>query len=467
MFKNLKIFRPILAILLLTIPLYPKFPLYGVTETYVAIRLEDILVSAALVFLLLHQIKNHFSLLKLPITKVFLAYFLAIFISTVTAIFIFKTDSPGLLLLNFLRHIEYMSLFFVAIAAINGVQDLKYPVIFMTIATLGVSLYGYGQKYLQFPVVSTMNEEFSKGQLLSLSVWTRINSTFAGHYDLAVYMSIVLIILGCLAVLSKNIYQKILLILIWLISFQILTYTASRVSTFALWGGMVLGLILIRKYLWIIPVSGLVIFSIMNSRDLNQRLLATINTIKPTPSQQNTATPTPTNLPTAAPPPIAVIKPPKVTPTPGIVHHGVPESYPPVDIDAGVSRSGEIRFNVEWPRAITAFLKNPLVGTGPGSITLATDNDFLRSLGESGLLGFVTFALILAWFIIRTIPLIFKKKSTILEKSALILMAAVITMLVNATFIDVFESSKTAFLFWIMMGIYYWILEYSQHSSKV
>ena len=50
--------------------------------------------------------------------------------------------------------------------------------------------------------------------------------------------------------------------------------------------------------------------------------------------------------------------------------------------------------NVEWPRAIRALKKNPLLGTGYSSITLATDNDYLRLLGETGVLGFLAFLLI-------------------------------------------------------------------------
>ena len=59
-------------------------------------------------------------------------------------------------------------------------------------------------------------------------------------------------------------------------------------------------------------------------------------------------------------------------------------------------RSVSIRLNVEWPRAIRAFSKNPLLGTGYSSITLATDNDFLRLLGEVGLVGALAFFLIFA-----------------------------------------------------------------------
>ena len=466
-FKNSQLLRPLLAILILAIPLYPKFPLYGFEKTYVSIRLEDFLVAFTVLILFIHQIKNRFSLFKHPISKLFIAYFIAISVSTFTAIAIYKTDPTSILLLNVLRRFEYMSLFFITIAAIKSKDDLKHMSIFALIATLGVSVYGYGQKYFQFPVVSTMNSEFSKGQLLTLTTWTRINATFAGHYDLAVYLSVILIIIGAFIILQKHWYQKVFISIIWLIGFQILTFTAARTSMIALWGAGILGLLLIRKYLWIIPLSAIVVFSIFNSKDLNQRLLATIPTIHLSFPSNLRPAPTIIPTPTPTPPPIAIITHPIVpgkieptlTPTPTIFHHGTQETYPAVDVDAGVSRSGEIRFNVEWPRALNALKKNPLVGTGLGSITLATDNDYLRALGESGLLGFITFAAIIGYFFVITLPLIFSKHQTTAEKYSLIFLTATIAMLANAIFIDTFEASKTAFLFWIMMGIYYQNLE--------
>ncbi len=466
MLKNLNLLRAFLAILILAIPLYPKFPLYGVADTYVSIRLEDFLVAFTVIILFAYQLKHHFRFLKWDITKFFLSYFVAIIASTVTAILIFKTDPTSLLLINVLRRFEYISLFFVTASAIYNINDLKYPAIFSTLATIGVCLYGYGQKYLQFPVVSTMNEEFSKGQVLSLSTWTRINATFAGHYDLAVYLSVMLVIIGCLAVLLKKLYLKVPLLIIWLIAFQILTFTASRTSIFAMWGGLVLALLVIKKYLWIVPVTLIVVFSFFNSRDLNQRLLATLTIVK-NDNQPTQTIPTPTIVTPSIPPvPVIAKISPIITiaPTPIIIHHGVESTYPEVDVDAGVSRSGEIRFNVEWPRALTALKKNPLVGTGLGSITLATDNDYLRSLGESGIIGFIALFIIPFWFIFKTLPFVFKKNQTSLEKYALILAAAVITMGANAIFIDVFEASKTAFLFWIMMGVYYKILEFIKQA---
>lgn len=465
MFKNLKlnIFRPIIAILILFIPLYPKFPLTSVDGTYVAIRLDDIVVALAILIWCIYQLTHKFSVFKIKITKLFLAYFVAIIASFVTAFLIYQTDSTNLLLLHLIRRFEYMSLFFIAIQSIKSKPDLNFSYIFLLITTFFVSVYGYGQKYLSFPVISTMNSEFSKGQLLQMSTWTRISSTFAGHYDLAAFLSVALIIIGVVFVLSKNKLIKISSLIVWIAAYPILTFTASRVSIFAFIGGICFTLFILRKYFWTIPFIFLFVFSIFNSAELSQRLLATIPALKAQLTKNTTNTPiiTPITTPTLIPVIAVITQTPslaKISPIPAIIRHTSTETFPIADIDAGVARSGEIRFNVEWPRALRAFNKNPITGTGLGSITLATDNDYLRSLGESGLLGFISFTFILLFFIIKTIPKIFKKKSTIYDQTSIIFLGCLLTTLANAIFIDVFEASKTAYLFWIMMGFYYQLL---------
>jgi len=461
MFKNINIFKSILAILILFIPLYPKFPLFSVNDTYVAIRLDDIVVALAVLIWLIFQIKNKFPIFKTKITLLFIAYFLAIITSFITAFFVYQSDLTNILLLNLFRRFEYISLFFVTLSALKSLKEIKVFHIFFLIATTFVCIYGYGQKYFQFPVISTMNSEFSKGQLLQMNIWTRISSTFAGHYDLAAFMSVALIIVGGIAIISKNKLLKIISLIIWIASFHILTLTASRVSIFAFWGGISLSLFLLRKYLWIIPISLLVIFSMFSSKDLNQRLLATIPALKnqfiSTKNNSNNNTSTPTPIPTI----IVSTKPTNTktsTPTPTVVRHQETEQYPQVDTDVGVARSGEIRFNAEWPRAINAFKKNPITGTGLGSITLATDNDYLRNLGESGALGFVTFTAIIFYFIKKTFSFMFTKNKTDNQKYAVILFGCLAATLANAIFIDVFEASKTAYLFWIMMAFYYQLI---------
>lgn len=465
----MNLLRPILAILILFIPLYPKFPLIAVKGTYVAIRLDDIVVSLCLIVFFLHQLKHHFPILKLKVTRLFLIYFLAILASNLTALLIYQVTPTNILLLHLLRRFEYISLFFLTVAAVKSPKDISFPYYFLLLSTIFVSIYGYGQKYLQFPIISTMNEEFSKGQLLQLDFWSRISSTFAGHYDLAAFMSIVLVIILGISLISKSIFKQIFGLAIFLLGFHILTLTASRISTFAFWGGAIILLVLIRQYLWIIPVSVLVVYSILSSKDLNQRFLATIPALQQQLFPKSTITPIPPTItPTPTPKTIAVIsltpvKPIKIvstpTPTPTIFRHKSEEEiFPPIDADIGVARSGEIRFNAEWPRALTAFRKNRLTGTGLGSITLATDNDYLRLLGESGLLGLISFLAIIFYFI----------KQTILSKNSrplsFVFLSALLAFMANAFFIDVFEASKTAYMFWIMMGIYHQTLRWPKKS---
>jgi hypothetical protein len=458
MFKkiNLNIFRPIIAVLILFIPLYPKFPLTSVDGTYVAIRIDDIVVAIAILAWVIYQLKNKLPVFKTKITSLFMVYFLAIIASFITAVLIYQTDSVSLLGLHLLRRFEYISLFFIALNSIKSKFDFSFAYVFLLISTALVSFYGYGQKYLKFPVISTMNSEFSKGQLLQMDVWTRVNSTFAGHYDLAAFLSVALIIIAAVFLISKNKWLKIFSLLVWIPSFQILTFTASRVSIFAFWGGAVLTFFLLKKYLWIVPVSILVVFSMFNSKDLSQRLLATIPAFKNQINNNYSVTPTAAPTIVVTPTPTkAIITTIKVTPTPTIIRHGPTTTTVALDADSGVARSGEIRFNVEWPRAINAFKKNPLTGTGLGSISLATDNDYLRLLGEGGLLSFISFMVIQLFFIIKTLPLLFKKDKTNYDKLSIVFFGCLITTLANAVFIDVFEASKTAYLFWIMMAFYY------------
>jgi len=127
----------------------------------------------------------------------------------------------------------------------------------------------------------------------------------------------------------------------------------------------------------------------------------------------------------------------------------------PTPIPVFEDRSTNIRLNVEWPRAIRAFLKNPFLGTGYSSITLATDNDYLRMLGEVGMLGFVAFVLIFVR-ITQVLIKVFPFTKDIKETDAVLLagfVGALPGIFLNAVFIDIFEASKFAILFWLMLGL--------------
>jgi O-antigen ligase len=127
----------------------------------------------------------------------------------------------------------------------------------------------------------------------------------------------------------------------------------------------------------------------------------------------------------------------------------------PVPVPVFEDRSTSIRLAVEWPRAIRAFIKNPLLGSGYSSIGLAADNDYLRLLAEVGLLGFFAFMLIIVRILFAfasTLPLTLNFSGIKLGFVAGVI-GGTLGILLNAVFIDIFEASKIAIIFWLIVGL--------------
>lgn len=471
-----------IVVLLAFIPLYPKFPLFEVPGTYVAIRFEDLLVAFLVALFVIKTILARTNIFKDRLSRLIIVYFLVGALSTLSAILITKNVIPHLVLLHWWRRIEYMSLFFIAAASVKKTQDVKDYLVVIFLTTVGVIIYGLGQKFLGFPVVSTMNEEFSKGLLLSLTEWARVNSTFAGHYDLAAYLVLVLAVTAGGVLGFSHLWQKILIFIFGIFTFYLLVLTASQIAFAAYLLSVVLILLLSRKYFWIIPILILSFVGMFASKDLSQRYATTIRVnwdlwreaYEKRQEEKRLAAlskvvPTPTPTPTLAPPPppsgTAPTRIKKVTPTPTpeptkpvpkektYYKYGTSSEEPTDVAELTAYRSIKIRFDVEWPRSIRAFLKNPLLGTGYSSLTLATDNDYLRALGETGILGFLALLLIFLEIVRKFFQFAFRQK-TGFEKTVVIgIFGAVVGLLINALFIDVLESSKVAFVTWILVGI--------------
>lgn len=482
------------AILLLFIPLYPKFPLFNVPNTYVAVRFEDFMVAFLVIIFAVKCYFGKVEIFKERLNRLFFLYFLVGGLSSVSAILITQNVFPNLVALHWFRHIEYMSLFFIASLSITKTQDLKDYLKMIILATIGIIIYGLGQKFLGFPVISTMNEEFSKGLILSLTEWARISSTFAGHYDLATYLVMVLAIIMALIIGSARIYHKILAILLGIITYYLLILTASQISIFAYFISVTLVMLFSKRYLWIIPVIALSLVGLFASKDLTQRYATTIrvnrdmlleayeNKMQEWALSRIAKIPTPTPVPILPPSGITdsgskpKIKVPTLTPTPTptpinlIVRekrYVKYESSGSADIiDVTAYRSVAIRLNVEWPRSLRAFSKNPALGTGYSSITLATDNDYLRILGETGLLGFLTMMVLFIEIFRRFFAYFLKKEFDFQKVMVIGIFSAVVGFLINALFIDVLEASKVAYVFWMLVGIMVAIIKLSKKYEE-
>ncbi len=356
-----------------------------------------------------------------------------------------------------------MSLFLVAATSIHSVKQSRMIIGSVMVTLVLVVIYGFGQIYLHFPVISTTNSEFSKGLILFLSNDARVNSTFAGHYDLAIYLSMTLMFAASFFFYYKKLFHKAFITLLGLSSFALLGFTAARMSFVATLLGLAMFLWIKGKKLLMVGLFVAALGLVAAVPELRHRLVATL-TVNVLNGGGPKYTPAPNEITVFTP---ANQLPPGMTPE--MRQKAIDESTKsasasgrPVDIapgepvnttELGVYRSFGIRFNVEWPRALRAFYKNPFLGTGYSSISIASDNDYLRSLGETGLLGTLTLALIFMIILKRMWAYIKSTAGGFSKPFIFGSYCAVIVVLITATFIDALEASKVAEVFWLILGV--------------
>src|SRR3989339_328358 len=486
--------KVMLAIFIFMVPLWPKLPIKMINYTYIAIRLEDIfLVLMSLVFIV--QLIRKKVKLNTTFLWIFVIYWLAVFASAFWGIFIGKTiQFYHLGLLHSLRRVEYMIVFFIASSIIRNKKDFFKFMNFFLISVFLVALYGLGQKYLGFPAVQTMNPEYAKGYILYLTPEARISATFAGHYDLASYL-----IFSIPIVLSFYFFfkKKYLYLLTFVLSLVVLIDTSSRISFGAYVVSTIVFLFLIRKYLFTVFVIILTIGLMFFSKDLGNRFFRTFQVKRILVDEKTGSVYVNQNITTKELPAGSFYVKLKDQTTEATIAANI-ETFKKQIIQEKVKKEEDLsgktlsnnefnkliaslsanlkavntvvsdisfatRIQVEWPRAIEAFGKNPILGTGPSSITEATDNDFLRWLGEIGLLGTTIFMIILLSFIKD----VFTKIDRSIKENRLLaygFIFGLIALLINATYIDVFEASKVAYTFWTIAGLY---IGYCSLNSKV
>jgi len=501
--------------LLIFIPLYPKIPIADLIPGYlVRLRLDDLLVGFAFAVWLIWLIRKKVTLRGNPLVIPLIVYIVIGFISSLAAIFITKTVPLSSihiekLFLNWARRIEYFSVFFVFFSSIKSLAQIKKYIYTAAVVLLAVSIYGFGQKYLYWPAFSTMNREFSKGIKLYLTEHARVLSTFGGHYDLAAYLMIALTLFIPLAMIVKNWLQKIFFLVISLAGFWLLILTVSRTSFLAYLVSItiVFGILISKKgWLWsfsrwliVIAVSLSIMLSFGDLSDRFAHVLKldsfkTSMFLKPFKKEppkgsgvayldvvgSKSDTPPSTEKPTTG----------VQTTTPSDVYENISEFGTASGLPASMAAkpriysqtavqydlSTGIRLDYTWPQAIKGFTRNPLLGSGYSTLTKkniedfteaeSTDNDFLRALGETGLLGFLAFfgtIGFILWYALHNFKKIIDPFFATLVAA---LVAATIGLLINSLYIDVFEASKVAYTFWIMVAILFATIKLAKTSKE-
>ncbi len=512
----------IAGFLLAFIPLYPKIPIWSPIEQYIVrVRLEDFLVLGATIVWLIQTLRGKVRW-RTPVFGLMVAYAVVGLLSLLSAFFVIQTIPlqplhAGKSILHYFRYLEYFSLFVIVFSAIKRRQHVWNLLIVFAITVLAITGYGYGQKYYYFPVYSTMNREFSKGVRLYLTPHARVQSTFAGHYDMAAYLVVALPILLAMAYMAKEKKWKILFYTSFWLGSWLLILGASRTSfaAFPITLAIVVGLLAWQKPTWkekikfgltrsLILLVGLsFIFAVFGS-DLNERLAQVIDknqywhdTFHSLNKQRKDLFATLTGQEQTSPPPGSLstdeaIAQGVLTPTderpvstrPSDVYVDVPDiqkvatisadgSTQYIDVDKGPRVYSEcalkrglslcIRLDTLWPRALDAFKRSPLLGTGYATLnkeTLyqfteaeSTDNNFLRTLGETGALGFVTFYGVIAFCLWQAWKHL-NSSDAMAQTLSIGFIAASVGLLLNAVFIDVFAASKVAFSYWALVGIF-------------
>ncbi len=436
----------LVAAILIAVPLYPKFPFIRIPSTFVSIRLEDLLLLVSFaVFVITIYIGGHIrKVIFNPIFGVVIFYLLVGLVSLISAIFVTKTVTPHIALLHWLRRIEYFIPFFLGYYVIlRDKRRIDYYLIVLVFVVFLIFLYGIGQRYLQWPIVITQNEEYSKGIALRWIPGSHINSTFAGHYDLATFLVVIIPLSISLFYVVKGTLLKALLLIDFLGGLWLLVSSASRISFFSYLVSLSLVFLLtknVKKMPLVIIVS--LVFTLF-STNLISRYARIIEVISDKISS-------------------SVLS--QAYAYSDTLTKDVPKAITEEKDNVLEDRSTNIRLNVEWPRAIRAFLKNPLLGTGYSSITLATDNDYLRLIGETGLLGFVAFLHIFLRLGLAFYKWIASNKEgmDMVRVTICSIIGSSFGVFTNAFFIDVFEASKFAIIFWLLVGFSYGLVKYDE-----
>ncbi|MEP7167300.1 MAG: O-antigen ligase family protein [Candidatus Woesebacteria bacterium] len=463
--------------LLAFIPLYPKIPLFDALPGYIVkVRVEDFLVVFTGLVWLIGVIRkriewniSYFWFVALYAIAGLLSIALGATLLNTIPVQLLHIGKSGL---TWARYLEYFSLLFFFFSAIKTKRHIAITIIICMLTLLGVVGYGIGQKYAHFPVYSTMNREYSKGEKLYLQAGAKPQSTFAGHYDLAAYLVIILPILFSLALgkmrqkfTVKNWGIAIVIMGVHLTGLFMLVLTASATAL----GGYGIAMIIVALFhLWRLPTLKTRLAWGAIALLLAFIGLAGVWFIAPATTKEKavgllfgkSSSDIPTDLlgdgyedkrvGTAQPD--------------GTIKYTIVRQKSTWSANAlkyGISMG--IRLDTLWPQALLGLARSPLSGSGYGTLAMldtqgfteadSTDNNFLRTLGETGLVGFILFYGIIFSVALATFKAGKKSQDETTSGLSIGLFGAVIGLCITAIYLDVFAASKVAFTFWALTGV--------------
>ncbi len=392
-----------LAVFMFFVLLFPKLPVIQIQGYMVPIRMEDILLVAVLVALLVRRYFNRSQGVVNPLQRWMVIYLVTTAVSLGFGLLILHTiPSANIGFLFWLRTPEYFAASYLCLLGIENWKQYKTALWVVVLFTLLIGVYGVLQEFSIVPAFDAMHQtdELVVIRFLPGFAEERLFSTFAGPYDLAAFYLISIPILLAWMFMSVSKWVKTMLAGVLALSLLCFYLSYSRAPLVAL---------------------GIALFICAWSMGYRKTSLILA--------------------------PIAVL--------PALLFGGFAERLSDAAADPLASSAMGIRFGTSWYDAIASLFRSPLLGTGPASLgdAIGVDGLYILLLGTGGIIGFICFLLII-FRAARYQRLTVRDSGNELQRAlALGLLAGTIALLINGFTQDTFFNSKVAFTYWFLMGL--------------
>ncbi len=357
----------------------------------IVIRVEDVILVAVGIGWILRSayLRKSFGIMKSPVSGA-IGYYIAI--STICTL-LGAIDGKVKLDVAFfhnLKYFEYFFLFFMILAHIRRVEDIRGMITAMLVVLFLVSIYGYSQMAQGIRVSAPFDAE---------------PNTFGG------YLALMACVAGGILLTDRRPLVSILFSLLLLFVFPPFLFTLSRSSYTALLAGLIAFMLISRQRMVILAVSVVAVLVI----------LAGIFVV-PEKVQE------------------------RVT---GTFRKGTQYHVQIAGVDLDPSASARV---VSYEQAVNAWLEKPLFGHGVKG-TLFVDGQYFRLLAETGVFGLFAFLFMMAQ-LLRSVWFAYKNaREPYLKGASMGFFCGVVAMMVHALTANSFIIIRIAEPLWLLAGL--------------
>lgn len=408
-------------LLLISITIFPKITIISVNSTATGIRIEDILILICTFLLIMSKIKNRktenleFNRVK----RILIFYLVICVISTIYGI-IKGYVTPVTSILFIVRRLEYFLLCYFGYyyGLKNGSCEGKFINFIVICHTFICLLQLFG-----------LIGSFNHGEMISSLTQGRISSTFNGAYEMSAFLLLLLPYYLYNMISQKKIMKNIFYVL--LITFCIIV-SASRTSLILEFFVVIYMLLKNRIFknkkimqkitvfslFIVVPVSIFVIPRMDFTRYINLSFNKTSDVVRYAWENKNFA---------------------KYVNTRSWFGNSY---YTTTKIaDMGYDDSLYVRVS-HWMQLIDGWIHSPFIGLGVSIAGTACDGNYVKILTETGIFG------LMIWLYLLYV--IFKQL-----KYSKWLKYSLITIVIGALLIDLFDASKVMMFFWFILGVFF------------